>query len=86
VRRLTQTITTVAAIGTPTPSAVEHIAQLAARLDNVSAALEAHTLPPPPAPTNSAPDEQLIRIERQVSVLEHTAVELATALTPTTLA
>jgi uncharacterized membrane protein YccC len=86
VRRLTQTITTVAAIGTPTPSAVEHIAQLAARLDAVSAALETHTLPTPPldADNPSPPDEQLIRIERQVSVLERTAVELATALTPAT--
>lgn len=80
VRRLTQTITTVAAIGTPTPSAVEHIAQLAARLDAVSAALEAHTLPTPPVANPLPPDEQLIRIERQVSVLERTAVELATAL------
>jgi hypothetical protein len=79
-RRLTQTITTVAAIGTPTPSAVENITQLATRLDNVSAALEAHTLPPSPISTDSAPDEQLIRIERQVSVLERTAVELALAL------
>ena len=82
VRRLTQTITTVAAIGTPTPSAVEKISHLAARLDAVSAALEAHTLPPPPDP--APPDEQLVRIERQVSVLERTAVELSTALTPTT--
>jgi uncharacterized membrane protein YccC len=86
VRRLTQTITTVAAIGTPTPSAVEKINQLAARLDAVSAALEAHTLPTPPtdADAPAPPDEQLVRIERQVSVLERTAVELATALTPTT--
>jgi len=85
LRRLTQTITTVAAIGTPTPSAVEKITQLAARLDAVSQALEAHTLPAVPATANpSPPDEQLARIERQVSVLERTAVELSTALTPTT--
>jgi uncharacterized membrane protein YccC len=87
LRRLTQTITTVAAIGTPTPSAVDKISQLAARLDAVSHALETHT--PPPTPTDPAPpDEQLIRIERQVSVLERTAAEmvteLATALTPST--
>jgi uncharacterized membrane protein YccC len=87
VRRLTQTITTVAAIGTPTPSAVEKINQLAARLDAVSQALEAHTLPTSSERTNPPqPDEQLVRIERQVSVLERTAVELATALTPTTQA
>ncbi len=86
VRRLTQTITTVAAIGTPTPSVAERIAQLAARLDAVSEALETHTLPTPPADNanSSPPDEQLLRIERQVSVLERTAIELSTALTPTT--
>jgi uncharacterized membrane protein YccC len=85
LRRLTQTITTVAAIGTLTPSAVEHITQLAARLDAVSEALEAHTLPTSPAPTSpSPPDEQFRRIDRQVSVLERTAVELNTALTTTT--
>jgi hypothetical protein len=85
VRRLTQTITTVAAIGTPTASAVEKISQLAARLDAVSEALEAHTLPtPPPDAADPSPlDEQLIRIERQVSVLERTAVELSTALSNT---
>jgi hypothetical protein len=85
LRRLTQTITTVAAIGTPTATAVEHITQLAARLDAVSAALEAHTLPPPLVTTGTAPpDEQLVRIERQVSVLERTAAELATTLAITT--
>jgi uncharacterized membrane protein YccC len=84
LRRLTQTITTVAAIGTPTPSAVEKINQLAARLDAVAKALEAHTLPTLAPANPTPPDEQLVRIERQVSVLERTAVELATALTPTT--
>ncbi|HSY34293.1 MAG TPA: FUSC family protein [Acidobacteriaceae bacterium] len=85
VRRLTQTITTVAAIGTPTPSAVELIAQLAARLDAVSQALEARTLPTSSQPTDPPQaDEQLLRIERQVSVLERTAAELNSALTPTT--
>ncbi|MGA7159043.1 MAG: FUSC family protein [Acidobacteriaceae bacterium] len=83
LRRLTQTITTVAAIGKPTPTAIDHVTQLAARLDAVSQALEAHTLPNA-SPTNpTEPDEQLRRIDRQVSVLERTAVELATALTPT---
>ena len=81
LRRLTQTITTVAAIGTPTPSAVEKISYLAARLDAVAKALEAHTLPSPPSLSEpTPPDEQLVRIERQVSVLERTAVDLATAL------
>ena len=80
VRRLTQTITTVAAIGTPTPSAMDRISQLATRLDAVSTALEAHTLPPPPPASPSSPDEQLVRIERQVSVLERTAVELTAAI------
>jgi len=82
LRRLTQTITTVAAIATPNPSTVDSISHLAARLDAVAKALEAHTHPTPPAPSGpSQPDEQLVRIERQVSVLERTAVELATALT-----
>jgi uncharacterized membrane protein YccC len=80
LRRLTQTITTVAAIGKPTANAAEHIAQLAARLEAVSHALEAHTVPHPAeeAAYSSVPDEQLRRIELQVSVLEHTAIELAT--------
>jgi len=86
LRRLTQTITTVAAIGTPTPSAVDNISHLAERLDAVAKALEAHTLPTPATTNASPPDEQLVRIERQVSVLERTAVELATALPPATLA
>ncbi len=81
VRRLTQTITTVAAIGTPTPTAVDKISHLAARLDAVSQALEAHTLPTPPdLSTSTPPDNQLARIERQVSVLERTAVELSVTL------
>jgi uncharacterized membrane protein YccC len=83
LRRLTQTITTVAAIGTPTPSVIEHIDQLAARLDAVSQALEAHTLPTPPAANSSPPNEQFRRIDRQVSVLERTAIELSTAVAPT---
>jgi uncharacterized membrane protein YccC len=80
LRRLNQTITTVAAIGKPTADAAEYIAQLAARLEAVSHALEAHTVPPPSeeAASESIPDEQLRRIERQVSVLERTAIELAT--------
>lgn len=83
LRRLTQTITTVAAIGKPTPSATAHVTQLAARLDAIAQALEAHTLVSPTNPS-PAPDEQLRRIDRQVSVLERTALELSTALTPTT--
>jgi uncharacterized membrane protein YccC len=84
LRRLTQTITTVAAIGTPTPSALDNISQLAARLDAVAKALEAHTLPTPPSTNPTPTDEQFVRIERQVSVLERTAAELASALAPTT--
>ena len=83
LRRLTQTITTVAAIGKPTPSAIDHVTQLAARLDALSHALEAHTLPPPPEADPVTPDEQLRRIDRQVSVLERTAIELSTALSDT---
>jgi hypothetical protein len=86
LRQLTQTITTVAAIGKPTPTAVEHVAHLAARLAAVSHALETRTIPAPPTPTanSSAPDEQLRRIDRQVAVLERTALELSTALSTTT--
>ena len=80
LRRLTQTITTVAAIGTPSPSTVDNVSVLAARLDAVAKALESHTLPAPATATSPSPDDQLVRIERQVSVLERTAVELATAL------
>ena len=86
LRRLTQTITAVAPIGKPTPTAVAHVAQLAARLDAVSQALDTHTLPTPPTTTADElpPDDQLRRIDRQVAVLERTALELSTALAPTT--
>jgi uncharacterized membrane protein YccC len=85
LRRLTQTITAVAPIGKPTPTAVAHVAQLAARLEAVSHALETNTIAAPPTPANtSLPDEQLRRIDRQVSVLERTAIELSTALGPPT--
>jgi uncharacterized membrane protein YccC len=87
LRRLTQTITAVAPIGKPTPTAVAHVARLAARLDAVSHALENHTVATPPRTPADAdelpPDEQLRRIDRQVAVLERTALELSTALTPT---
>ncbi len=86
LRRLTQTITAVAPIGKPTPAAVAHTAQLAARLDAVSHALETNTLPTPPTTTADTlpPDEQLRHIDRQVTVLERTALEISAALAPTT--
>jgi uncharacterized membrane protein YccC len=88
LRRLTQTITNLAAIGASTDStaSTEIVTGLADRLDAVSIALAQHNtfslqgetdLPDTPM----LPTEQVARLFRQVSVLERTAAEL-TALTP----
>jgi len=86
LRRLTQTITNVAAIGTATEDSCDLIAGLADRMQAVAIALEGHSHFSPnaefalPADTRLS-DEHVARLIRQVSVLERTAAEIA-SITP----
>jgi hypothetical protein len=87
LRRLTQTITTLAAIGSATQASNQVITQLADRLEIISAALhQQHDFVPTPESASEAATcdglapEHFARLLRQVSVLERTAAEL-TALT-----
>jgi uncharacterized membrane protein YccC len=92
LRRLTQTITTLAALAevptddgasTAHPELAGMIDDYAQRLDAVSAALEQHTALD--AATHSVPpldNEQLRRIDRQVNILERTANDLAAITAP----
>jgi hypothetical protein len=92
LRRLTQTITTLAALAevpadanTTTPQAdlTTAIDDYAQRLDTVSSALEQHAALN--AANHSAPpldNEQLRRIDRQVEILERTANDLAAISQP----
>jgi uncharacterized membrane protein YccC len=86
LRRLTQTITNVAAIGTATADSSDLIAGLADRMQAVATALEGQSPFSPSAevdlPANtSLPSEHVARLVRQVSVLERTAAEIA-SITP----
>jgi uncharacterized membrane protein YccC len=82
LRRLTQTITTLALVGRDSPEARARLAPIAARLErlaNASVAAPA-TLgrveePPHPAQIDVA-EEQMQRIERQTAVLERSAAML----------
>jgi uncharacterized membrane protein YccC len=81
LRRLTQTITTIAAIGSSTAAASQLITQLAARMETISTALSHHhAFAPGPdsevATCDGLPTEHFARLLRQVSVLERTAAEL----------
>lgn len=86
LRRLTQTITNIAAIGRQSQDAEQLITALAQRMQAVATALEQQTSFSPaseadlPPPTSSLPSEQVARLFRQVSVLERTAAEV-TAIT-----
>jgi uncharacterized membrane protein YccC len=81
LRRLTQSITNIAAIGSSTADTDKLITGLADRLEAIAVALE-HQSSFSPAPevdlpsSPSLPSEQLARLFRQVSVLERTAAEL----------
>jgi len=79
LRRLTQTITTLAAIGDSPDSIAALITSFSLRLDTVSAkVLHRQPVPTPfPALSLQNPTQQLRRLERQVSVLETTANDLA---------
>jgi uncharacterized membrane protein YccC len=89
LRRVTRTVTTLAAIGNDDLSATdtECIATLAARLDTISQSLSKHAnLVPQTTEQNSSTPEslaanQLRRLNLQVSILERTAAEL-TAIKP----
>ena len=81
LRRITRTATTLAAVGLETPPNPSLLISLAERLDVLSLALTGHPSPQlpqqTPAPTEkSLPNEQLNRLERQVSILERTTAEL----------
>ena len=82
LRRLTQTITTLAATGSSHLDEASLLSGLATRLDTISHSLqEGAILPQLPAtetPDNSPlPSEPLSRLERQISVLERSAGDIA---------
>ncbi|WP_263379748.1 FUSC family protein [Granulicella paludicola] len=83
LRRLTQTITTIAAIGRADQATCDLLSSYSVRLKNVSQALATNETFSPTGNNDALkstvlPSEQLRRIERQVSVLERTAAELST--------
>jgi len=94
LRRLTQTITTLAALAevpinsnapTPPPELTTIIDNYAQRLEAVCTALEHHaTLAETPSadPTLPLANEQLRRLDRQVTILERTANDLAAIKQP----
>ncbi|SNT25527.1 Uncharacterized membrane protein YccC [Granulicella rosea] len=87
-RRLTQTVTTLAATGRATTSSIDRIEGLACRLERLSARLAAgscaaHELWPPETgriALVSVAEEQMQRMERQLAVLERTAELLGDGL------
>jgi len=90
LRRLTQTITTLAAlaeVSTDSPAAHPELEPLidsyAQRLEAISTALERHSSLPTPAQTSRPfTNEQLLRLDRQVTILERTTNDLAGIPTP----
>jgi len=91
LRRLTQTVTTLAAVAAPDPTGTlsQMISSFATRLEQVSTSVRqgdrlTSALPTAidASPRAILPAEQLTRLERQVSVLERTANELASFPTP----
>ncbi len=87
IRRLTQSITTLAVIATDGAELTPTVAILATRLDAVSTTLAKPTLDNPlllevpliSRPNPTLADQQLTRIERQVAVLEHAATDIASS-------
>jgi len=87
LRRLTQSITTLAILGAEAPPPAATIDALATRLDAVSTALAANASTPytAPEPTLSTASsitlagQQMARLERQVGVLERSAADIAAA-------
>jgi uncharacterized membrane protein YccC len=88
LRRLTQSITTLAVVGAESPQLAATVSGLAARLDAVSTTLIAHQQTPVVTLESasgavagvSLVDRQLARLERQVGVLERAAADIATAI------
>jgi hypothetical protein len=88
IRRLTQSITTLAVVATDFTQLTPSITGLAARLEAVSTKLaepQPASLPLPEVPLPSRPsptlaDQQLLRIERQVAVLEHATMDIASTI------
>jgi uncharacterized membrane protein YccC len=93
IRRFTQCLTTLAAVGAPTSTdeAAAHLTDLASRLDAMATCLTCEPLPskpgpskpwaldPKPSPTSSTSlaDQMLQRMERQTGVLERATATLA---------
>jgi hypothetical protein len=89
MRRFTQCLTTLAAVGAPGPDSVARMRRIAARLDAIAASLLSthHTSPssepwllrlgPSPfSPTGDLAEQMLQRMERQAGVLERAAATL----------
>jgi uncharacterized membrane protein YccC len=79
LRRLTQSITTLAAVGRPTPLTQARLERVAGRMERIAQANGVAV----PAPENSGvlalvnvAEEQIQRIERQAGILERTAAQL----------
>jgi len=87
IRRLTQSITTLAVIATDYEQFAPTVTGLASRLDTVSTTLAKPTPDNPPLPevpltsrpNSTLADQQLTRIERQVAVLEHAATDITSS-------
>ncbi len=91
IRRFTQCLTTLAAVGAPTSTDDARLVNLATRLDAIAAALTGAPLPsepepskpwalnPKPSPSSSLAEQMLQRMERQVGVLERATAVLAPA-------
>jgi uncharacterized membrane protein YccC len=82
IRRLTQSITTLAVIAADYAQLIPTVTTLATRLDAVSTALTKLALPLSELPLPSRPnptlaDQQLTRIERQVTVLERATADIS---------
>ena len=86
LRRLTQSITTLASLGRCTPTTRARLQSLATRLQQIATAKPISPKPTGPTrptlvdPTDAidATEQQLLRIERQVGILERTAATLPT--------
>jgi uncharacterized membrane protein YccC len=85
IRRLSQSITTLVTIGGNSPELAGEVAALAARLDTVSAVLTERNAQSRPfdgaapliSPHPSLAEQQMIRIQHQVNVLERAAADIA---------
>ena len=86
LRRLTQSITTLAVLGAESPQLAARVGELAHHLDAVSDSLADHRpagaldRAPSASDDTSLVDRQLARLERQVGVLERAAADIVSAI------